>query len=116
MGFLILKYLVSAALVVAISEAAKRYSLLGALLASLPIVSLLAMAWLYFETRDARALADFSAGVFWYVLPSLLLFALLPLLIRQGLALHWALAISVAATVGAFFLMSRLLARAGVML
>ncbi len=116
MGFLIIKYLVSAALVVAISEAAKRYSLLGALLASLPVVSILALLWLYFETHDAQAVAKFSLGVFWYVLPSLVLFALLPVLIRHGLALPWALAISSAATIAAFFVMSRILVRAGVQL
>ncbi len=116
MGFIIVKYLVSAALIVAISEAAKRYSLLGALLASLPVVSLLAMLWLYYETHDAQAVAKFSAGVFWYVLPSLVLFAALPLLIRQGLALPWALTVSSAATIVAFFIMSRFLLRAGVQL
>jgi hypothetical protein len=116
LGYLLIKYLLSAALVVAISEAAKRYSLFGALLASLPVLSLLAMVWLYVETRDAQAVAKLSSGVFWLVLPSLLLFALLPVLIRHGWALPWALGVSIAATVGAYLAMLRVLAWAGVQL
>lgn len=116
LGYLALKYLLSAALVVAISEAAKRFSLLGALLASLPVLSLLAMIWLYVETRDADAVAKLSAGVFWLVLPSLVLFALLPALIRHGLPLPWALGASIAATVSAYLAMLRVLAWAGVRL
>jgi hypothetical protein len=116
LGYLLIKYLVSAALIVAISEAAERYPLLGALLASLPVVSLLAMVWLYIETRDAQAVAKLSSGVFWLVLPSLVLFALLPVLLRHGLALPWALCASIAATVGAYLAMLRVLAWAGVQL
>lgn len=116
MAFVVIKYLVSAALVVAISEAAKRCSLLGALMAALPVVSLLAMLWLYYETHDPKAVAKFSAGVFWYVLPSLVLFALLPVLIRHGLALPWALGLAAAATVLAFLLMTRVLTSAGIQL
>jgi hypothetical protein len=116
MGYLIVKYLVSAALIVGISEAAKRPGLLGALLASLPVVSLIAMAWLYYDTRDAQAVAKLSYGVFWMVLPSLLLFILLPLLIRAGAAFYLALGVSCAATITAYFIMLRALAWAGVKL
>ena len=64
-----LKVLLTAVLVVAISEAAKRSTLLGGILASLPLTSLLAFIWLYGETGDTGKIADLSVSIFWYVLP-----------------------------------------------
>lgn len=64
-----LKILISARFIYGISELAKRRSLLGALLASLPLTSLLAIIWLYRETGDVRRIADLSSGIFWLVLP-----------------------------------------------
>lgn len=65
------KILLSALLIFGISELAKRSSLLGALLASLPLTSLLAIIWLYRETGNVRRIADLAGGMFWLVLPSL---------------------------------------------
>ena len=76
----------TAVLVVAISEVAKRSSLLGAVLASIPLTSLLAMVWLYADTGDARRSPSLATGIFWLVLPSLVLFVALPLLLRAGMA------------------------------
>jgi len=98
----LIKVLVSALLVAAISEVARRSSLLGALLASLPVTSLLAFIWLYRETGDAQKVAALSADILWLVLPSLLLFALLPLLLRQGWNFWLSLATSCAATAVAY--------------
>jgi F0F1-type ATP synthase assembly protein I len=83
--YLLIKFTLSAALVVAISEIARRSALIGALIASLPLVSLLAMIWLYHETGDTTRIASLSTGIFWLVLPSLVLFLLLPALLRA----HW---------------------------
>ena len=99
---LLIKVLVSAVLVAAVSEVARRSSLLGAVLASLPVTSLLAFIWLYRETGDAQKVAALSADILWLVLPSLLLFALLPLLIRQGWNFWLSLATSCAATAVAY--------------
>ncbi|WP_457633782.1 DUF3147 family protein [Oceanithermus desulfurans] len=74
-----------------VSEIAKRSSLLGALLASVPLVSVLAMVWLYLETRDAERIAAFAQDVFWLVLPSLALFLVLPWLLRAGVQFFVAL-------------------------
>ena len=79
-----IKIAVTAVLVVAISEVAKRSSLLGAVLASIPLTSVLAMVWLYADTGDAEKVAELATGIFWLVLPSLALFIALPLLIRAG--------------------------------
>jgi hypothetical protein len=66
-----LKVLITAALVVAVSEASKRSTFLGGMLASLPLVSLLAIIWLYLDTRDAGKVVALSTSIFWLVLPSL---------------------------------------------
>lgn len=79
----IIKILVTTALVVAISEVSKRSSLVGGLLASLPLVSFIAMIWLYFETKDAGRVAALSTGIFWLVLPSLVFFLVLPALLLK---------------------------------
>ena len=71
-----IKVLLTAVLVVAISEAAKRSTLLGGILASLPLTSLLAIIWVYGETGDTARIANLSVSIFWYVLPSLVLFSL----------------------------------------
>ena len=98
----LLKVLVSALLVAAVSEVARRSSLLGAVLASLPVTSLLAFIWLYRDTGDAQKVAALSSDILWLVLPSLLLFALLPVLLRAGWNFWLALATSSAATALAY--------------
>jgi cobalamin synthase len=111
MGYLLLKFGISAGLIVGVSEIAKRSTLWGAVLASIPLVSVLAMIWLYAETRDAARVAALSTDIFWLVLPSLALFLVLPLLLRAGWPFWPALATAVAATVAAYALMLRVLGR-----
>jgi hypothetical protein len=110
------KILVTVAVVVAVSEIAKRSSFWGAVLASLPLTSLLAFVWLYAETGNAQAVANLSQTIFWLVLPSLPLFVLLPLLLRTGWAFWPSLGVACAATIGAYFAMVWLLERLGVQL
>ena len=66
-------------------------SLFTAVLASLPLTSILAMTWLYIETRDTEKVASLSVGIFGAVLPSLLFFIALPLLLRSGARFSWAM-------------------------
>jgi len=99
----VVKVVVTAFLVVAISEVSKRSSLMGALLASVPIVSVLAMIWLYSDTRDVAQVAALSKSVFWLVLPSLVLFVLLPILLTRGYSFYASLAVSIGATVLVYF-------------
>ena len=79
------KVLVSAIVIATVSELAKRFTPLAAILASLPLTSILAMLWLYFDTKDAAKVAALSQGIFWACLPSLLFFLMLPLLLKFGL-------------------------------
>ena len=89
-----IKVVVTAVLVVAIAEIAKRSTLMGAVLASIPLTSVLAMIWLYADTGDAQKVADLAAGIFWLVLPSLALFIALPVMLRAG----WPFAVSMGAS------------------
>lgn len=79
----LVKILLSALLVVAITEATKRMGFLGALLASLPFLYLISMLWIYFETKDIEKISSFSIQVFWFVVPSLGLFVSLPWLLGR---------------------------------
>lgn len=114
MLYLAVKFAITAAIVVAISEIGKRSSFLGALLASLPLTSILAIVWLYAETGDRDKIATLSTGIFWLVLPSLVLFVALPQLLTRGVEFYASLAISGALTVAAYGLMSLLLSRFGI--
>ncbi|MCK5884220.1 MAG: DUF3147 family protein [Bacteriovoracaceae bacterium] len=89
--YYLLKIAITALIVVGISELAKRFSLFAAILASLPLTSILAMIWLYVDTKDAGKVAELSTGIFWMVLPSLLFFLVFPALMRLGLKLPWAM-------------------------
>ncbi|MET1047816.1 MAG: DUF3147 family protein [Hyphomicrobium sp.] len=116
MVYAALKVLLTAGLVVAISEVAKRSTVLGGIIASLPLTSLLALIWLYGETGDAGKVASLSTSIFWYVLPSLVLFLALPALLARGLDFWPSLAIASGLTFVAYLLMTSLLARFGVTL
>jgi hypothetical protein len=109
-----IKVVITALLVVAISEIAKRSSLMGAILASIPLISVLAMVWLYVDTRDVEKVADLASGVFWLVLPSLVLFIALPLLLRQGMNFALSMSVSIGLTVAAYFLMLLILSKLGI--
>lgn len=105
MFYYVIKLCISAAVIVAVSELAKRQPTWAGALASLPLVSLLAFIWLYADTRDTRQVAELSMNIFWLVLPSLVLFLALPWLLRQGLGFTWSLLIAMVATMAAYGLM-----------
>ena len=83
------KALLSGALIAAIAEIGKRLPTLGALVASLPLVSVLGMVFLWYARPDAENMALHAEATFWYVLPSLPMFLLIPALLRGG-APFWA--------------------------
>jgi|SRR5918995_2343127 hypothetical protein len=112
----ILKVAITVAVVIAVSAIAKRSSMWGAILASLPLTSLLAFIWLYSDTGNSQLIANLSRSIFWLVLASLPLFALLPLLLGNGWAFWPSLLVSCAVTVGAYFSLVWLLQRFGVQL
>jgi hypothetical protein len=100
----LLKIVLSVAMVMAVTEATKRLGFWGALLAALPMVSLISMLWIYADTRDVEKISAFSRQVFWLVLPSLGLFLSLPwFLARFPFAVS--LGLSSLVTVGLYGLM-----------
>jgi len=97
-----LKIIASAALLVAVAEASKRSTLLGALLVSLPLTSLLAFSWLYLDTGDTARIADLSIETVWMVVPSLALFFVLAWLLRAGYGFWFSLAAACAVTAACY--------------
>ena len=106
----------SALLIVAISEIAKRSTGFAALVASLPLTSLLAFVWLQLDGTAASEIATLSRQIFWLVLPSLILFLMLPVLLDRGISFWPSLGMSMLATVGAYFLMLFVLKKFGMVL
>jgi len=109
-----LKIILSSAILVSVSELAKRNSFWASVLASLPITSLLAFIWLYLESGDTNKVAALSEGIFWLVLPSLALFIVLPLLLRSGFGFWLSLGSACCATLIAYFGMVKILGFWGV--
>ncbi len=103
------KVLLSAVLIVLIAETAKRSTYLGALLASIPVTSVLAFIWVYLDTGDLGKISELSLNVFWLVLPSLALFLLLPFFIKSGWGFWVGLVASGGITALCYGLMMRLI-------
>jgi hypothetical protein len=116
MFYLVLKALISGIIVMAVSEIAKRNPAFGALVVSLPLVSILAIVWLWRDTGDTTRIANHAEATFWYVLPSLPMFLALPYLLRSGLNLWLALGASCLLTVFLYFITVLIAARFGIRL
>jgi hypothetical protein len=101
MGWLIAKYLLTAAVIVLVSETAKRSDRLGGFVAALPLVTLLALVWLYVEKQPAEKIANHAWYTFWYVLPTLPMFLAFPLLLPR-LGFWWTLAACALLTMACF--------------
>ncbi len=116
MLYFVFKSLVSGAIIAAVSTIAKRSPGFGALVASLPLISVLGMIWLWRERPDAENMAAHAGATFWYVLPSLPMFLLIPMLLRQGWSFWAALAAGCLLTVLLYFAMTLAGARFGLRL
>ena len=114
MTYYVFKIVITTFLIVAISEIAKRSTFIGAILASVPLVSVLAMIWLYIDTKDVTRISSLSISVFWLVIPSLALFLVLPLLLKQGLNFYLSISVSIGLTVGCYWMMVSALNHFGV--
>lgn len=115
MLWLVFKYLLTAAIVVLVSEVARRSDRLGAILGALPLVTILAMVWLYVEKQPMSKIANHAYFTFWYVLPTLPMFITFPWLL-QRLGFVPALLVGAVVTVACFVLLAAILWRYGVQL
>ena len=116
MLYLVLKAGLSGVIIAAVSEVAKRWPGFGALIASLPLVSVLGMIWLWRDKPDAGNMADHAQATFWYVLPSLPMFLLIPALLRRGAPFWAALGAGCALTVVLYLAMTWIAPRVGLRL
>jgi hypothetical protein len=114
--YLILKAALSGLIIASGSEAARRSPAFGALIISLPLVSILGLVWLWRDTHDGARVADLATGTFWYVLPSLPMFLLIPALLRRGVGFWSALGAGCLLTIALYGLTAAVAARFGLKL
>lgn len=114
MWYAVFKAALSGILVSIVSETARRSPALGGLIASLPLVSVLAMIWLWRDTNDPERIASHAESTFWYVLPSLPMFLVLPFLLRSGTNFYLALGLSCILTMALYLLMIAFMKRFGI--
>ena len=112
----IIKILVSSGIIFLVSEIAKKNTFFAGLIASIPLVSILSMLWLYFETEDIEKIKNLSNSILWMVIPSLTLFLALPVLINFGFNFYISLIISIILTVGCYSVTLLILSHYGIKL
>ena len=96
--YVLLKALLSGLIIAVASEVARRSTLLGALVISLPLTSILAAIWLYRDTNDTEEVAAFTWSILWVIIPSLVFFVALPVALRSGVDFWPALLLACAVT------------------
>ncbi len=111
MLYLAIKSALSGIIVMLVSEIARRSPAIGGLIASLPLISVLGIIWLWQDTADIERIASHSQATFWYVLPSLPMFLIFPALLRQGISFWLALAIACVITMSLYALTMWLLSK-----
>ena len=116
MFYTVIKILITSGLVVAISEIAKRSSMMAGILASIPLISVLGFIWLYLDTKEVEKISNLSTSIFWLVIPSLALFVTLPILLKKGIGFYPGLGIATSVTVVCYYLMIIVLGKFGIKL
>jgi len=116
MLYMIAKAAMSGVIIALVSQIAKRQPGFAALVASLPLISILGMIWLWRDTHDAGRMAAHAEATFWYVLPSLPMFLIVPALLRRGIGFWPALLTGCGVTIGLYLLMTAVGPRLGLKL
>lgn len=114
MTYFVIKATLSGILAALVSEVARRSPGIGGMIASLPLISILAIIWLWRDTGDAERIAAHAQSTFWYVIPSLPMFLVLPALLRHGMAFWLSLALCCMLTIALYAATMWLLPRVGV--
>lgn len=113
MGFIITKYAITAAIIVLVSELAKRSDKLGAFIAAMPMVTVLVLIWLYAENQPQEKIANHAWYTFWYVIPTLPMFLAFPAMLPR-LGFWVTLLASVLITIACFGLLALLVRHFGI--
>ena len=114
MVYYLVKTLITALIIVIVSEVAKKSTLLGAIIVSIPLTSLLAFVWLYFDTRDHQKIIDLSYGTILLTLPSFAFFIILPILLKMKQNFAISIVISIIGTSILYFIFIYLLKKFGI--
>lgn len=114
MLYLATKAILSGIIIAIVSEVARRSPGIGALIASLPLLSILAMIWLWNDTSDTARIAAYAEATFWLVLPTMPMFLLLPWLLRQGASFWLSLGLSCLLTIALYLLTIWVLPKLGI--
>ncbi|MEC7910688.1 MAG: DUF3147 family protein [Pseudomonadota bacterium] len=114
--YLVTKILITAIIVVAVSEIAKRSTLFAGVLASIPLTSVLAITWFYYETKDLKSILDLSNSILLMIPPSLTFFIVLAFCLRYKLDFIYSLLISILSTGGVYWVYILILYRIGIRL
>jgi hypothetical protein len=112
--YLIIKAALSGLLIGAVSEIAKRSPGVGAIILSLPLISILSFIWLWRDTGDEFRIASLAETTFWFILPTLPMFLVLPMLIRHGIGFWTSLAASCGITIILYFLTAWVVGKFGI--
>ncbi len=110
----VIKLLISSGVIVLVSEIAKKNTYLGGLIASIPLVSVLSMIWLYIDTKDIESVRNLSNSILWMVIPSISLFISLPILLKSGIGFYLSISLSIIITIGCYGVTILLLSRFGI--
>lgn len=116
MKYVILKIIISSGIITLVSEVSKKNSFIGGLIASIPLISILSMIWLYIDSRDIEKIKNLSTSIFWMVIPSLTLFLSIPVLINIGFNFWYSLIIAIILTIAFYLLTIFILSHCGVKL
>ena len=114
MLYFVIKCILSGIIIAAASEVAKRSPAFGALMVSLPLVSLLGMLWLWRDTGDTERIASLAESTFWYILPTLPMFLVLPAMLRAGVGFWPSMAASCALTMALYLVTAWALTKFGI--
>ena len=111
-----IRAILSGIIVALIALVSRKAPAAGALIASLPLISVIGMIWLWRDTTDPLLLANHAEATFWYVLPSLPMFLLIPMMLRNGYGFWWSLAAGCVVTIILYFAMMQIGPRFGLRL
>ena len=114
MIYILIKTLITAAVVVAVSEIARRSSLFAGLIASIPLVSFLAIIWLYWETKNSQKIVDLSYSIILMIIPSLTFFIVLPFVMKLQYSFVTSMIVATVSTIIAYWLFIVLLGKFGI--
>jgi hypothetical protein len=116
MIYYVVKVLISAAIIVVVSETAKRSGYWGGVIASLPLVSIVSLIWLYVDTHDNAKVAALARSTIWFVLPSFAFFILLPILLTAGRTFSSSMTVALVGTALSYVVLAVILQKLGVRL